>query len=69
VHIFQAGNPEIARHLAFRDYLIAHPQDAQAYSDLKRSLAAAHPADIDTYIEGKDPLIKSLEAGALVWYH
>jgi GrpB-like predicted nucleotidyltransferase (UPF0157 family)/GNAT superfamily N-acetyltransferase len=69
VHIYQAGNPEIARHLAFRNYLIAHPQEAQAYSNLKRSLAAAHPADIDAYVEGKDPLIKSLEAGALVWYH
>lgn len=69
VHIYQAGNPEIARHLAFRDYLIAHPQDAQGYSELKRSLAAANPTDSDAYIDGKDPLIKSLEANALAWQH
>jgi len=28
VHMWEAGRPEIGRHLRFRDYLRAHPEDA-----------------------------------------
>ncbi len=31
VHIFTARSPKVERHLAFRDYMIAHPEDAQKY--------------------------------------
>jgi GrpB-like predicted nucleotidyltransferase (UPF0157 family) len=30
VHIYQIGNPEIDRHIKFRDHLSTHPDDAQA---------------------------------------
>src|SRR5687768_18467805 len=43
IHAFKAGSPEVIRHLAFRDYMIAHPTDAQRYSELKRKLAEDHP--------------------------
>jgi GrpB-like predicted nucleotidyltransferase (UPF0157 family) len=62
VHAFATGSPEIGRHLAFRDYLITHPEPAAEYSDLKRRLAAAHPDDIDAYMDGKDAFIKRIEA-------
>ena len=68
VHAFQADNPEIERHLAFRDYMIAHPEAAQNYSVLKQKLAEAHPYDIEAYMDGKDPFIKEHQAKAVAWY-
>ncbi len=67
VHAFQADSPEIERHLAFRDYMIAHPEAARQYGALKRRLAREHPDDIEAYMDGKDPFIKEHEAGALAW--
>jgi GrpB-like predicted nucleotidyltransferase (UPF0157 family) len=61
VHIFKAGSGQAKRHLAFRDYLIAHPDVAREYSDLKRGLAAAHPNNPDAYMDGKDAFIKHLD--------
>ena len=67
VHAFKAGSDAGERHLAFRDYLIAHPDAAQAYSALKRTQAAEHPDDIQAYMDGKDPFIKEHEAKAIEW--
>lgn len=67
IHAFEGGSPEIARHLAFRDYMIAHPQDAQRYSELKRQLATAHPWDIGAYMDGKDGFIKEIDRKAAQW--
>ena len=64
VHAFEAGSPQIARHLAFRDYLIAHPDIAQQYSDLKRELAAQHPSDIEAYMDGKHEFIQEIDRRA-----
>jgi GrpB-like predicted nucleotidyltransferase (UPF0157 family) len=67
IHTFQAGSSEVDRHLAFRDYMIAHPKEARAYADLKRKLAMQHPEDIEAYMDGKDPYIKEHEAKAIEW--
>ncbi|MGD2176345.1 MAG: GrpB family protein [Anaerolineae bacterium] len=67
VHVFQTGNPEFERHLEFRDYLRAHPEEAQAYSRLKQELARRFPHDIDSYTAGKDDLINKLERKAKAW--
>lgn len=67
IHIFQAGHPDIARHLNFRDYLIAHPDDAQAYGRLKQELACRFPTDIDSYIAGKDEFLKEIDRKAQAW--
>ena len=64
VHAFEDGSPQIARHLAFRDYMIAHPETAQEYSDLKRELAAQHPNDIEAYMDGKDEFIQEVDKRA-----
>src|SRR5581483_5318568 len=39
LYVCAASSPELARHLAFRDYLRTHPVQARAYAELKRSLA------------------------------
>ena len=67
VHGFSLGFPDIDRHLAFRDFLRAHPDVADDYSRLKQSLATQHPEDIDAYMDGKDPFIKEIERRALEW--
>ena len=67
VHAFQTGNAEIDRHLAFRDYMIAHTEEAQRYGELKRTLALQHPEDIEAYMDGKDAYIKEQQVKALAW--
>jgi GrpB-like predicted nucleotidyltransferase (UPF0157 family) len=65
VHAFAAGSPQVDRHLAFRDHLIAHPDVARAYGELKAALAARHPDDLGAYMDGKDAFVKHHEALAL----
>jgi len=67
VHVFQKGSTHIERHLDFRDFMIAHPQEAARYADLKRSLARRFAFDIDSYCEGKEPYIIDIEAKATIW--
>ena len=67
VHIFQAGSSEISRHLAFRDYMIAHPEEARKYSELKQKLAIQYKGDIDGYCDGKDAFVKEMEKKAVQW--
>ncbi|MDI3234235.1 GrpB family protein [Exiguobacterium antarcticum] len=68
VHLYAVGNPEIARHVVFRDYLREHPQEVEAYSEIKEQLANQYPEDIDAYIVGKDTFVKEMEQRALVWW-
>jgi GrpB-like predicted nucleotidyltransferase (UPF0157 family) len=68
IHAFAADSGEVARHLAFRDYLRSHPQAAGEYSQLKRELAKQHPSDAGAYMEGKDPFIKATVPAALAWW-
>jgi GrpB-like predicted nucleotidyltransferase (UPF0157 family) len=67
VHVFQHGDPEIHRHLVFRDYLRAHPHEAERYGKLKAELALKHPWDIEAYMAGKAGLVRELERAALEW--
>lgn len=67
IHAFETGSAQVARHLAFRDYMIAHPEDAQRYSELKRKLAAAYPQSPDGYMDGKDGFIKEMDRLAAQW--
>ena len=67
IHAFESGSSEAERHLAFRDYMIAHPTDAKSYGELKRKLAEEHPEDMDAYIDGKDGFIKEVDRRAAQW--
>lgn len=68
VHLFQIGNQEITRHLAFRDYLRAHPKEAQRYGQLKKENALLYSDDSAAYIEAKMIVVKEIEQLALQWY-
>lgn len=67
-HVYAYGNPEIERHLAFRDYLRRHPEVAKEYCRLKRVLARQFPNDIYGYMDGKDAFIQTVEKQALAWW-
>ena len=69
IHIFEQSNQyDIIRHLAVRDFLRCHPQDAKAYGELKQQLALRFPQDIESYCDGKDAFVKDLEHRAVLWY-
>ena len=54
VHMWAKHHPEIARHLRFRDYLRAHPDEACTYEKLKRELAARFGSDTFSYSLAKN---------------
>lgn len=67
IHAFEEGSPQIERHLAFRDFMRAHPGHAREYETLKQQLAALHPLDISSYADGKDAFIRDMDARAAAW--
>lgn len=67
VHVYETGNAQIARHLAFRDFLLVHPDWATRYSQLKLDLATKYPHSMNRYIEGKDGFIKQVDQLAAAW--
>jgi GrpB-like predicted nucleotidyltransferase (UPF0157 family) len=67
IHIFETANEEITRHLSFKDFMNAHPKEAQHYSQLKQILAEKYPTDIEKYIEGKNAYIKEIDERAKNW--
>jgi len=67
-HFFTMGSPQAHRHLAFRDYLRAHPGAAASYAAAKRHARDQHPNDSHAYGAAKQPWIDQAEAQALAWY-
>ena len=67
VHVCEAGSGHEHRHLAVRDFLRAHPDEAAGYEAVKRRVALAHPYDRLAYIAGKDEHVVALEERALDW--
>jgi GrpB-like predicted nucleotidyltransferase (UPF0157 family) len=57
LYVCPAGTNAIANHLAFRDYLRAHPDEAHRYSALKKELAQQFRTDIDAYVAGKTAFV------------
>jgi GrpB-like predicted nucleotidyltransferase (UPF0157 family) len=61
IHAFETKNPEIQRHIRFRDYLINHPQIALEYQALKLKLIKQFPNDPQAYTKGKSDFIQSTD--------
>lgn len=68
LHFFKADSPHVVRHLAFRNYLRAHPKAAAAYENEKRRARDLHPNDSHAYTDEKDAWIRNTEATALIWF-
>jgi GrpB-like predicted nucleotidyltransferase (UPF0157 family) len=67
VHAFVKASAGIQRHIAFRDYLIAHPATGDAYGALKRRLAVEFPDDIHGFAAAKHDFVQEHERRALAW--
>jgi GrpB-like predicted nucleotidyltransferase (UPF0157 family) len=67
LHVCGHGSHQELRHLAVRDYLRAHADEAARYEELKRRLVAEHPEDRLAYVAGKDAFMVELEARAVAW--
>lgn len=65
LHVCLTGSFEERRHLAVRDYLRAHPEEAARYEAVKRESARRHPGDRIAYMAGKEGFVKELERRAL----
>ncbi len=53
------------RHLAFRDYLRAHPETVKEYEQLKRALALCYGGDRDAYVRAKTDFIENVVRQAM----
>jgi GrpB-like predicted nucleotidyltransferase (UPF0157 family) len=67
LHVCEVGSAHELRHVAVRDYLRAHPDEAARYAAHKRGLVEQFPEDRLAYIEGKEEFVGELEARAVEW--
>ena len=59
VHIFGPDCPEHMRHILFREWLRAHPEDRRRYTDAKM-LAKEGASTVQTYNSRKESVIKEI---------
>jgi GrpB-like predicted nucleotidyltransferase (UPF0157 family) len=67
IHCYQSGAPGLLRHIAFRDYLRAHPHLAAQYEKEKLRARDLYPNDVFAYNDEKDAWIRKTEREALEW--
>lgn len=60
IHCYEPDNVDFKRCVGFRDYLNAHPEEAETYSELKAELARRYPEDRFAYSDGKIEFIQSV---------
>ncbi len=65
LYICPPCSAEFRRHMAFRDYLRAHPKDAKTYGDLKIALAGRFRGDRSAYITAKGEFVAELTRRAI----
>jgi len=68
LHVFQSGSDHIERHLAFRDFLLAHPARATMYSDLKVAILQNTVPSRQAYQDRKASFVAATQAEAIDWY-
>ncbi|MGI0525120.1 GrpB family protein [Rhizobium giardinii] len=57
LYVCAAGNPELRRHIAFRDFLRANPDTAKSYGVLNKCLAEKFGPDREGYTNAKEEFI------------
>lgn len=60
LHIYEITNPHWIEKIKFRDYLLAHPDDAKAYEQLKIDLAKQYRHNREKYTLGKTEFIQNM---------
>lgn len=67
LHAFITGDPNVHRHLAFRNYLKSHPEIREQYAQLKKQTAQDVNGDVVGYREGKNDFVEQHVAKAVDW--
>jgi len=67
IHFYQSDNPQIERHLVFRDYLRVHPEEVARYSHFKEELARQFDKT-SGYSPAKKAFVTEMEKLAYNWY-
>lgn len=67
VHILPVDSHHWTRHVAFRDYLEAHPGVREQYQQLKEKLSEMEWPDGNDYNAAKNDFVKRVERNALEW--
>ena len=57
LYVLSEGSEELKRHLTFRNWLRSHPDDRDAYAQVKMAAAQQFPDDISAYIDAKSEII------------
>ncbi|MFB0611921.1 GrpB family protein [Aurantiacibacter poecillastricola] len=65
LHCFASGDPAIARHIAFRDYLRGRPDLASEYARIKRKCVGSSGGDAARYVACKAGWVSRIECEAL----
>jgi len=65
LHVYPQGSDNVLRHLCVRDFLLAHPQAAVAYGEMKRACARQHGNVPLAYADAKDKYVQALEQQAI----
>lgn len=65
LYVCPPSSEQFRRHLAFRDFLRAHGEEAAAYALLKRQLAAQFKTDREAYSQGKSAFVEAALRRAL----
>ena len=60
LYVCPSDSAEYARHIAFRDYLRSHPEDAREYVRLKRRLAERFGTDREGYNLAKTEFVREV---------
>ena len=60
LHLVKEGSRFHEKHILFRDWLRAHPADAEAYTELKIRLAEKYRNDRVAYTDGKTEFINGI---------
>ena len=63
-HVFAWNDPEVGRHIRFRDYLRRHADARTSYEQLKSRLATDFSYDVDSYTAGKSSFIRDIDLRA-----
>ena len=64
LHVYNPDHPAGAAHVQFREYLRAHPDEAQRYETLKREIAARFRIGRLVYSDAKTEYIEAIVAKA-----
>jgi GrpB-like predicted nucleotidyltransferase (UPF0157 family) len=61
LHVLSDGSPEIGEVLGFRDWLRAHPEDAERYASTKRELAIQQWHYMQDYADAKADIVREIK--------